>query len=362
MAETVKQYHQHQSLNQYFFDSIGPGEFAYYNEEWWDECRSSSDQSKFSTDFFERVLVQLETKAVSDDTLLTYMVPWHDMNDFYIHLDKKPKPWEHRIALYIAYLVMKKTQDNTIRSYISGIKYILRLLGVQLDNNSCQFNALIKAARLRNPRKVKMRLPIKLRLTNRLIREVDKIKCLANQPYLRRLYKAMFISAYYGLLRISEIAGKHAIKSKDVHLSRGKRKVQFRFWTTKTLKKGSWPQDVKMEGLTDCKSCYPKSKKRTDSVWLCPLHLLLDYQAHRETTHGAENFFIFKSGLQVKPHHFRNMLKKLIRNIGLNCAAYNTHSFRSGRSCDLRRLGYSLSDLKFYGRWRSNVVYKYLLD
>lgn len=291
------------------------------------------------------------------------MVSWHALNDFWTQLDKKPETWEDRIALFVAYMIMKRFQPATIKSYISGIKYILNLINIKVDTNCFKFAALVKAARYKN-KKVQIRMPIKLRLLNRILDEVYKLPKLRDQPYLIALYRAMFAAAYYGLLRVSEITkSKHIIKSRDAHVARNKNRIQFRLWTSKNLKRGDWPQDVKIDGLHDCKTCNPSSKLgRKDATKHCPVCIIKKYKNMRERTPGEKQYFIFRTGIAVSATNFRSILKQILARIGVNHTIYNCHSFRQGRCCDLRRLGYSILDLKVVGRWRSNSVYNYLKD
>lgn len=74
-----------------------------------EDCRSVSDSSRLSTEFLERVVQELEVKAVEDSTLATYMSAWHGFNEFYIELDDREITWEHRLELYVAFLVIKKS-------------------------------------------------------------------------------------------------------------------------------------------------------------------------------------------------------------------------------------------------------------
>lgn len=267
-----------------------------------------------------------------------------------------------RVALFIAYMHKKRYEKDTIRVYISGIKYILRnILHVDVDDNSFKFTALVKAARYKN-NKVALRMPIKLNLLNRILDEIEHLpKLLENQPYLVALYRAMYVSAYYGLLRIGEMTGKHAVQAKNMHIAKNKMKVQIRLWTSKTLKWGSWPDDIRIDGLHDCKLCYPALKGKSTERY-CPVHILDTFNKIRERTVGTKHFFVYRSGISVSPHAFRNTLKAVLRKIGLAKIVdrYNGHSFRSGRASDLKKLGFSLADIRYIGRWKSNCVLKYL--
>ena len=73
-----------------------------------------------------------------------------------------------------------------------------------------------------------------------------------------------------------------------------------------------------------------------------------------------EQFFIFKDTNPVTPSHARNLLKTIITRIGLTNTNYRMHSFRIGRTTDLINYGYPLEQVRIMGRWKSNVIYKYI--
>ena len=74
----------------------------------------------------------------------------------------------------------------------------------------------------------------------------------------------------------------------------------------------------------------------------------------------TEPLFIFRDGSPVRPQHARSVLKMALKNLQLDPSLYNTHSFRIGRATDLFKKGFSLEQIKQYGRWKSNAIYKYL--
>lgn len=232
------------------------------------------------------------------------------------------------------------------------------LIGIKIDDSKCRFHSLVKAARIKNG-KIKMRLPIKLKLLNRMIEELPRIRKLRNQPYLIRMYQAIFAAAYYGLLRISEITGsKHSLKARDLHLGQDRPKVQLRIWTAKNKKRGSWPDDLKIDGLSDCKACHPGSNKRS-SFRVCPVHLISRFSAVRPNTPEDCQFFCFADGSPIPQVLLRNTIKDVLDSIGIGRNSHNGQSFRAGRACDLRKLNYSIRDIKFFGRWHGNSVFKY---
>ena len=61
------------------------------------------------------------------------------------------------------------------------------------------------------------------------------------------LYRAIFLTAYYGLFRIGELTDSaHAVKAEDVHVGVNKDKPMFVLHTSKTHNRGSKPQIIKI--------------------------------------------------------------------------------------------------------------------
>ena len=117
-------------------------------------------------------------------------------------------------------------QSSSIKSYISGIKSMLGDDGYTLDITKLKLTSLTKACRLTCDR-VKTRLPINKSLLEIILFEVGRIfdNDEVSQPYLEKLYKCLFVIAYYGLFRIGELAeSQHSVRAKDVHVAGNKNK------------------------------------------------------------------------------------------------------------------------------------------
>ena len=100
---------------------------------------------------------------------------------------------------------------------------------------------------------VRIRLPIQLSFLELILDKVDLIYAI--QPYLCRVFKAIFVAGYYGLLRISEVAaGPHQILAHNVHIGINKDKILFVLLMLITHNKGNLPQIVKITGLRPFRS------------------------------------------------------------------------------------------------------------
>ena len=163
----------------------------------------------------------------------------------------------------------------------------------------------------------------------------------------------MFLSGYFGLSRISELAkGTHPILAKNVYIARNKYKFRFVLQTSKTHTQGDEPQVIKLE-----------SNIRTGNHFsgMCPYSVLCNYVSlRRSCIHEKEQFFIFRDRAPVLPRHMRAVLKQALEAAKLDPVYYGVHSLRAGRTCDLLLMNFSLSLVKKIGRWKSNAVYNYL--
>ena len=87
-----------------------------------------------------------------------------------------------------------------------------------------------------------------------------------DQLYLRKLYRDIFVTAYYGMFRIGEITlSPHVIKAIDVHIAQNKWKMLFLLRSSKTHGKNVKPQRVKVAA---------SGKNRQINSCCCPFQIL----------------------------------------------------------------------------------------
>ena len=191
-----------------------------------------------------------------------------------------------------------------------------------------------------------------------IIRDIEKHYGDKQQIYLQKLYKAMLMASYCGLLRAGEVAqGPHVLKAKDVFIGKNKKKFLFILWTSKTHDRGSKPQMIKISATKNADMHEPMSNNP------CPFEILnnfIDIRPERDPQNQNEQFFCFADKSPVTPDHFRKVLKESIKRCKLNPDLYNLHSLRIGRCRDLYDLGLSVETIKKIGRWKSNAVFLYL--
>ena len=318
---------------------------------------SGSSSSRISAGAVLLLIDKLKREHHRSSTRANYYGIWRTFNEFFIRLDTKPNSWEDRIVLFVGYLIQSNHKANTINSYISAIKSVLRDDGVEIKEDRYLQSSLTKACRYINDR-VKTRLPIQRGMLSLLMDQVKQSYLEQGQPYLACLYSAVFYASYYGLLRIGEaVSGTHPICVNDVHIANNKQKILFVLRTSKTHWTDRRPQTVKItssnKGIT--------SRDRTHHPQHCPYDALRKYILLRKPFKSEqEPFFVYNDRSPVTAMNARLVLKRTITDIGLDHKFYSWGGFPAGRATDLVSGRISVETVKEIGRWRSNAVFAYL--
>ena len=279
---------------------------------------------------------------------------WKNFNEFVIKLDVIPKKWEHKLELYCTHLIKSGLQSSTLRSYVSAIRQTLITDGYHWDNKLFILSSFVHVCKMENDRVI-TRLPIQIGLLDLILFETANI--FRQQYYLEVLYKTVFLLAYYGLLRISEIAGEHALQARDVHLCKKHKKILMLLRSSKTHGPGQRPQQIRISQQEHLQF----TKIRPAVHFFSPFDTVFEYsQLRRKYRQDKEHFFIFSGGKPIQPCNVRTTLRQILTNLKLEANLYDTHSFRIGRATDLMRNGTSFETIKQKGRWKSDAIYAYL--
>ena len=248
---------------------------------------------------------------------INYYGIWKIFNKFIVHLDKKPNSWEQHITLFVAHLIDQNRKASTVKSYVSAIKAILSLIDVEVHEDTCLLNSLMRACKLTNT-SVHTQLPIQRDLLNLLLQSTSHQFMAEGQPYLAHMYSALISTRYFGLFRIGELTDSpHTIKAVDVHIAQNKRKILFVLRSSKTHNKGDQPQLIKIT------SCSTKEEVKYSRKGLaaertvtqhCPYDLICNYlNCRKGYLSNNKNFFVFRDRSAVLPRHFNNVLKHMLQ-------------------------------------------------
>ena len=249
--------------------------------------------------------------------------------------------------LFTGFLINKNLQSSMVRTYVSAIRSVLAKDNIKLNDDTFLLKSLIRACKFQNDQVI-ARFPIYKGILHMLLKEAQRHFDGKQQFNLKHLYRAMFVSAYYGLLRAGEIAaGPHCILARNVHVGTNKHKILFLLKSSKTHTKGSKPQLIKI-------SSHPvgDTDKQT-TTQTCPFNILREHIAVRPAAkHRNEQFFVFSDGTGVSIEQTRHVLRLLLKQLNFDASLYNLHSFRIRRCGNLYELGLSMETIKKIGHWK----------
>ena len=255
---------------------------------------SSDNSSRISAKGVEDIIERLKNSQRRTSMNKNYISVWRHFNKFLIRLDYMPDSWELRTAMFCAYLIQEhKLQSQTLKSYISAIKSTLKNDDYKWHDDEVCLNSLMRSCKLINDR-MQTRLPIQFGLFEMLLFEVQRY--FGNkQPYLEKLYSAIFALSYYGLMRIGETTeSPHNVLAKNVHMATNKNKILILLYSSKTLNPGQQPHEIK---ISSSESSGWKNK------FFCPFTILRQYITLRGNSISldSEPFFIFSDKAAIKP-------------------------------------------------------------
>lgn len=317
-----------------------------------DNLSSESSDGKvvYSREQYRFILSKIKGKRLRPKTKKFYRNRWVVFNRFIQQFDVMPDTWEERLHIYAAHLVDNKKQSSTVRTYITAIRQILRLADIEINEDKYLISSLVKACKLENDR-LYIRMPIQLPLLKEVLRMThDYYFMEKGQEYLATMLKAMFVMAYFGLLRVSKLtSGEHMIRAPNVRYAKNKGKIIITLFSSKMHSHRDPPQHISISSQPELGN-------------FCPIKLISEYVELRGNLAINEDdaFFVYQDNIPVTQSQFRACLKKILTKLNVQVDLYDTHGFRAGRACDLHKQGFSFSYIKDVGRWLSDAVKVYI--
>ena len=228
---------------------------------------SMSSTSRISTKRIKLILDSLKLTQTKTSTKMNYADIWKNFNTFVTKLDKIPRLWKDRVALYAAYFVDCGVQSSTLKSYISAIKTTLQIDGYKWKDGDFEISTFTKACRYKND-VAKTRLPIHVRLLELIIFELQRHFFYA--LFAEALFKAVLMLGYYGMMWVGELTtSDHVLKVKDIHIGKIKDKILIILYSSKTHDESKSPQEIKIFSMQTQKT---KAKR-----YFCPFQVITNY-------------------------------------------------------------------------------------
>lgn len=250
------------------------------------------------------------------------------------------------IALFVAHLHSLNLSYKTINTYLSAIAYVHKILTLPNPSSHFLITRLIRGAQNLAP-SYDLRLPITIHILDRLVSSLEHV---AQSPFHRILFAAMFSFAFNTFARVGEItlgsdkSLRHIVKIDDVqivHLGEVPYKISVTFRSFKHSK--GQPHVID----------YEKGDTKVSAV-----EAMISYLRIRAKVPGP--LFILNNDQTVPRSMFERQLRKCLLFCGLDSSRYKSHSFRIGRASYCAAKGYSDAYICSLGRWNSTAFRKYI--
>lgn len=272
---------------------------------------------------------------------------WTNFLAFLHDFKNLPQKWEDKMVMYAAHLGNIGEFSQTVALYMSAIRYKLRKDGLEIPDKNFEIASIIRTCKLKNDT-VRYRCGLTKKMTEDLILALDKMFRKNGQEYLFILYRAVFLTAYYGMFRIGELGhSEHVLKAADVKASANKTKFLLILRSSKTHGKGDHPHTVNVPQVVDVNF--------TNDMFN-PYSALRDFQAIRPK---ADNFFVLQDGTPLKVTQIRRIFQKTLKQANFDSEIFDFHSFRVGRATELLANSVPFEIVKKWGNWKSDSIWKY---
>lgn len=251
------------------------------------------------------------------------------------------------LALFIAYLFNAQYAPSTVTTYVSALGYSHKLMNFPDPSKVFYVSQMLKGFRKVGFR-LDSRLPITLPILDKLISVAPRLQ---GSYYQLSQFRAMCSLAFYAFLRIGEIT---SVSKRD-----STPPLQL-YQITKLLNQAGDLVGFKVT-FGDFKHNYnsrPFSIEVRRQPHSCPVDLLATYLALRGS--GSGPLFMTVDGLPISRAHFSQQLSLAIQFCGLAPSRYKGHSFRIGAASFAADQGFSDTQIRLLGRWKSNAFQKYI--
>ena len=250
-----------------------------------------------------------------------------------------------RMAKFVSYCALQGLKGTTIQTHVAGLNYIHNITGFASPSSHFLVKKMIHGSR-KLTNKPDKRLPITITILNSLLRCIDHMSI---PHYDKLLYKAMFLTAFFALLRVGEIAStilgsRNIILYQNVKFNLNKSRLSSVYITLHSYK-----HSQEHSSTLELKASHTA---------LCPVSALWDFTEVRGNLMGP--LFLTSQQMPISSIQFSSILRNCIVSLGLNPNLYTPHSLRIGGCCLGYKLNFSSQQLKSLGRWKSTAFTKYI--
>lgn len=238
--------------------------------------------------------------------------------------------------LFIVFLRKCEYAPRSIAAKLSAVSMVHKLHNFPDPAN----NFLIKKAMraINKTPSTYIRLPISLQMLHQM---AQNLQHTLSQIYQQRMYRAMFLLAFHAFLRVGEMTtSDNNLAISDIHISDKEIIITFR-----SFKHSDGQCAIMHVKASHCKE-------------FCPVKAMKLFIEIRGLNPGP--LFIGAAGRGVSRRQFSAVLTNALKYCGANVSKFNTHSFRIGAASFWASQGASETQIRLWGRWRSDAFKSYI--
>lgn len=253
------------------------------------------------------------------------------------------------ILRFICFLYSyRNLSPASVQTYITAISYFGKLMGLEDIGKKFAVQKLLGAYK-RVGEALESRYPITFDLLIKLVCSIDNF---GFDVYHAHMFKAAFMIAFHGFLRVSEFtcisSSKfgHCLLLENIAFRFNERNENFLEITFKT-----WKHSMNQGQFTLL------IQERQDKSF-CPVETMKRYLALRGSNPGP--IFVHPNGHPLTRDYFTPRLMAISALAGFGNLNIKSHSFRIGAATSASMMGYPDDYIKRLGRWRSDAFLRYV--
>lgn len=249
---------------------------------------------------------------------------------------------ETLVLRFLDFLMQRNYSYSHIVKILAGISFFFKSRGFPPCSSFFLVKQSLKGYRKHSYRS-DTRVPVTFSLLRRLM-AASAFVCYSTAEAL--LFKVSFSLLFFGAFRISELLPRSSsslggLWFSDVSMGPDFIKIFLRFSKTDQLGRGRWIVIPRSFGSP-----------------VCAFFWLSAYLPSRPL--GSPQLLLHDSGSPLTQRQFSAVLKKCLLYLNLPHLRVTSHSFRIGAATEAAKLGFSESDIKKLGGWKSDCYLSYI--
>ena len=253
----------------------------------------------------------------------------------------------HNILAFLEYLYQNCISPQVIKNYVSSLNSMARIYNIPAEDLShVAVSHYLRSISINSTFRPTPRGIFDIRTMYHISKACDN---LSDPP----LFRAIFLTAFYAFLRMSNIA-PHSSKAFEPTKHFLRQDLIFHHPGAHLLVK--WTKT-----LQDNRSHHWVQLPKLENMYLCPVKALAALLSSRNLPPTAPLFANnFSPFTQVIDTHVRDALRKVLTLLAIPSNGHGFHTFRRSGATFAFHHNASLQDIMAHGLWRSSAVWLYL--